>query len=258
MNDDVLVFSNELLPSSEATVTLDILSQENVLRDTETRGETRGLPQRMILEGQITLNPHGHIFFIPPLESTVAKPLLIPDRKKWDLYLVYLPFTLHEAPGKAYYEKLTFGIDLVTPGAIAYDLFPDGIITEVEETKTYTLSPQITFKEVGVSLGQISRQIQFKGLRPTITAFGKNQNEFYWIHRGFKEQKMIIPGTKHAAVILQVPHGTTLVDGRVYCDVVIVKKMVGGFRQKDGKVSDYPIHWELQDASLLFTAVRRK
>jgi nucleoside phosphorylase len=254
MNDDnILIFSNEALPPSKTMVTLSILSEENVLRGTDTRGG-HDLPQRMVLEGQITLDPRGRIFFIPPLDSSVSESLLEPDRKKWDLYLVYLPFTLHVPPGKAFYEELTFFIDLVTPDAIAHDLFPDGIISEVEETKIYTLSPQVTFKEVGISLGQVSRQIQFKGLHPTITAFGKNEHKFYWIHQGFKEQKAVIPESKHAAIILQVPRGKPFVEGNIYYNVNIVKKMVGGFRQKDGKVNSYPIRWDLHEAPVLFKA----
>ncbi|MHB8598582.1 MAG: 5'-methylthioadenosine/S-adenosylhomocysteine nucleosidase family protein [Ktedonobacteraceae bacterium] len=250
-DDDMLVFTNEPLIPSKTTVTLSILSEENVISGSNTRRGT-DLPQRMLLEGQITLDPGGRIFFIPLLESTSSEPLLVPDRSKWDLYLVYLPFTLHPAPGKAYYEEITFFIDLATTGARAYDLFPAGIISEVEETKTYTLSPQCTFKELGISMGRISRQIQFKGLHPIISAFGKDEHTFYWIHQGFKEQKAVFPETKHAAVILQVPRGTHLVEGNIYYNVKIVKKMVGGFRQKDGKVDTFPIHWDLQDAPPLF------
>ncbi len=250
-DDDMLVFTNEPLTPSKSTVTLSILSEENVLKGSDAR-QGYDLPQRTVLEGQITLDPRGRIFFIPPLESALSEPLLVPDQSKWDLYLVYLPFTLHPAPGKAYYEELTFFIDLTTPEAKAYDLFPAGIISEVEETKTYTLSPQITFKEVGINPGQVSRQFQFKGLHPTISAFGKDEHKFYWIHQGFKEQRAVIPESKHAAVILQVPRGTHLVEGNIYYSVKIVKKMVGGFRPKDGKVNAFPFRWDLQDAPHLF------
>jgi nucleoside phosphorylase len=250
-DDDMLVFTNEPLTPSKSTVTLSILSEENVLKGSDAR-QGYDLPQRTVLEGQITLDPRGRIFFIPLLESALSEPWLVPDRSKWDLYLIYLPFTLHTAPGKAYYEELTFFIDLATPDAIAYDLFPANVTSEIEETKTYTLSPQFTFREVGISMRQISKQIQFKGLHPTISAFGKGEHKFYWIHQGFKEQKAVIPESKHAAVILQVPRGTRLVEGNIYYSVKIVKKMVGGFRPKNGKVNAFPIRWDLQDASPLF------
>ncbi|HVB23470.1 MAG TPA: hypothetical protein VNG51_16145 [Ktedonobacteraceae bacterium] len=250
-DDDMLVFTNEPLTPSKTTVTLSILSEENVLRGGNAR-QGIDLPQRMLLEGQITLNPAGRIFFIPPFGSTSSEPLLVPDRRKWDLYLVYLPFTLHPAPGNAYYEEITFFIDMATPEVRAYDLFPASIFSEVEETKTYTLSPQCTFKELGISMGQVGRQIQFKGLHPIISAFGKDEHRFYWIHQGFKEQKAVFPETKHAAVILQVPRGKRIVEGNIYYNVKIIKKMVGGFRQNDGKVDAFPIHWDVRSAPPLF------
>ncbi len=252
MNDDILIFTNEPLPPSKTTITQAILSKENVLQGSETRGLDTDLPQRTILEGRVTFDPRGRIFFIPPQESTVDEPLLAPDREKWDLYLVNCPFTLHMAPGNAYYEELTFFVELTTPGAVAYAMFPDSITAEVEETKTYTFSPQITFKDVGISVGQVGKQFQFKGLRPTITSFGTGESKFYWVHRGFKEQKVVIPETKQALIVLQVPRGVSLIEGKIYYRTVIVKKMVGGFRKKDGYVDDCPIRWELQGAPPLF------
>ena len=48
MSDEILL-SNAPLPEDETSVTLDIVSYENQLR--------QGLPQRQLLEGKITLNP---------------------------------------------------------------------------------------------------------------------------------------------------------------------------------------------------------
>jgi hypothetical protein len=62
----------------------------------------------------------------------------------------------------------------------------------------------------------------------------------------------VIPESKHAAVILQVPRGKSFVEGKVYYSIKIVKKMVGGFKQKDGTVNAYAIRWDLHDALPLF------
>lgn len=248
-NEELLIFNNGPLPASRSTVTLSILSEEN--DQDEQRGATKGLisPQDSLTEGLVTFNPRGdYIFFIPPLESTVSEPLLLPDTSKWDLYLVSLPFTLHPAPANRYYEKLKFSFKLSTPGAVAFDLFPDTITAEVEETKTYALSTQIKFKEVGVSLGQIGRKLQFKGLRPTVTAFGKGESSFYWIYQGYKEQRAVTPETKQALMVLQVPRGTSVVEGVISCEAVIVKQIFGEWKKKDGFAQDYPISWELRNA----------
>jgi nucleoside phosphorylase len=250
-NEEALVFINQPLQPTKTAVTLSILSGENILKDPENA--TRGgpdLPQKTVFEGRVTFNPRGdRIFFIPPLAS---EPLFAPDRGKWDLYLVSLPFTLHTPPDNRFYEEVTFFVELATPDAQAFDLFPHSIMSEVEETKTYTLSPQIKFREVEASLGQIGKQLQFKGLRPTITAFGEGESTFYWVHQGFKEQKAVTPETKHALIVLQVPRGTPLVEGKIYYKTVIAKKMLGEWRKKDGFVNDYPIRWELQDAPPFF------
>ncbi|HET8851627.1 MAG TPA: hypothetical protein VFN02_03810 [Ktedonobacteraceae bacterium] len=242
-----MVFTNQLLQPSKAAVTLSILSGENILKGPEN--VTRGgpdFPQKTVFEGRVTFNPRGdRIFFIP---APAREPLLAPNRKKWDLYLVSLPFTLHTPPDNRYYEEVTFFVELATPDAQAFDLFPHSIMTEVEETKTYTLSPQIKFREIEASLGQVGRQLQFKGLRPTITAFGVGESKFYWVHQGFKEQQAVIPETKHALIVLQVPRRTSFVEGKIYYKTVIAKKMLGEWRKKDGIVNDYPIRWELHDA----------
>jgi nucleoside phosphorylase len=252
-HDNELVFSNEPISVSKTTVTLSVLSGENVLKGSEEATRGSDLLMKTVLEGNITFNPRGdRIFFIPPVESTVSEPSLMPDRKKWDMYLISLPFTLHSTPGNSYYEQVTFFVELATPDAIAFNLFPESISSEVEETKTYIFSPQIKFKEVEVNLGQIGRQLQFKGLRPTITAFGEGESKFYWVHQGFKEQKAVIPETKHALIVLQIPRGTLFVEGKIYYQTVIVKKMLGEWRKKDGFVKDYPIRWELQDVPSFF------
>lgn len=250
--EGILVFTDEPLATSQQTVTLSILSQENALKgpDGTTRGS--GSPPRTIYEGNITFNPRGdRIAFIPPAVGADPDPLIGPDRKRWDLYLVSQPFTLHAAPDNRYYEQVKFSIELLTPGAVAFDLFPDGITTEVETTKTYTLSPQIRFKEIEASLGQIGKQLQFRGLRPTITAFGGGEHKFYWIHQGYREQKAVAPGTKQALMVLQVPRGTRYIEGKISAGVVIMKKMLE-WRRKDGFVPEYAFRWELQDTTPFF------
>jgi len=244
MNDSLLIFSNEPLQSSQETVTLPILSEEHVLG-------VENLPQRAVLEGHITLNPHGRIFFLSPLERSCEELLLTPDRSQWDLYLVYLPFTLHPAPGPTYYEELTFFIELANEQASAYDLFPAGIVRDVQETRTYTLSSHMTFQEVDSDADQVNK-LQFEGLHPTISAFGRDEHQFYWIHQGFQERKAVIPETKHAAVILKVPIGTPFVDAQISYQVRLIKKRAGSLRPKQGNVKSVSGHWALRDAPPLF------
>src|SRR2546421_12183560 len=81
--DDSLVLSNEPLPETEATITLDIQGEEE---DT-TREST--LIQRKGLGGKLTFNPDRCLIFsIPPSLRSVSPLMITPDRTQWDLYLI--------------------------------------------------------------------------------------------------------------------------------------------------------------------------
>ena len=245
-NEEELFLSSQPLPESDASVTLDIFSGEDTRRGFE-------LPQKRMLEGRVTFNPQSClIFFIPPTASTASQPLITPDRAKWDLYLVIIPFTLHRAPGNRYYQEVTFFVELTNSEATAFDLFPSNTTTKIEETKTYALSPQIKIQEMEASLGQVSKQFRFSTLRPTITAFGRGESRFYWVYEGFEEQREVIPETKQALIVLQVPHGTTFVDGTISYEVVTAIKLFGAWQSRNGTTDPHQIRWELRDASPLF------
>jgi hypothetical protein len=172
-DEETLVFSNEPITPSESTMTLSILRRENVLTGSE---DSTAPTQKTIVEGRITFNPCGdRIFFIPPTESVQSELSLVPDRKKWDFYLVSLPFTLHELSGNRYYERLKFIVKLTTADAIAFVLFPRKVDNEVEATKTYCLSPTIQFQEFKGTKGQRGKRFRFEGLRPLITSFGEKE-----------------------------------------------------------------------------------
>src|SRR5437764_8881179 len=113
--DDTLVLNNEPLPETEATVTLDIQGEE------EDSTEESTLIQRKGLGGKLTFNPERCLIFsIPPSVRSVSPPMIMPDRTQWDLYLIIIPFTLHEAPSGQFYEKMTFLIEMVDQKATAF------------------------------------------------------------------------------------------------------------------------------------------
>jgi nucleoside phosphorylase len=243
-NADELFLSNDPLSESEESVTLDMFSQEH------TRG---GLAQKYLLEGKITVNPRRCLlFFIPPVASTAEQPILTPDRTKWDLYLVIIPFTLHETPAHAYYQEVTFLVELADPEATAFDLFPRNITTEGAEGQSYVLSPDIKIHESQTGLGQPGKHIRFASLHPTISAFGEGQSRFYWKYQGFGKQKAVTPETKQALVVLQVPRGTPFVDGTISYEVVLAQRLYGAWRWEDCSTEPYTLHWELREALPLF------
>jgi nucleoside phosphorylase len=236
-----------------------VLSAEVLLETTETltleiESVTRGIERKTGLEGKITFNPQRClIYFIPPISNYSAMPYFSPDRNRWDLYLIIIPYTLHQASKDQYYEEMTFFVEMANPKVTAFDLFPKTIATKVEETKVYTLSPQFKFCEVQAGLGGIGRQLRFDVLRPGVAAFGEGESTFYWVHKSFKEQK-IIPETKHAMVVLQVPHNMPSVKATISYEVISVRKLLGVWKTSHGETEPYTFRWQLQGSPSFFLA----
>jgi len=239
----VLILSNAPLPETETTISLDILSTE----EDATRG-TR-LIRKKELEGKITFNPDRCLIFsLPPSTGSSPSQVFMPDRSQWDLYLIIIPFTLHKPASDRYYEEMTFFVEMANLKATAFDLFPRNITTSVEETRTYTLSPQFTIGPIGASIGQIGRQIRFTSLHPTITAFGEGESTFYWVYEKSQEQNGVIPETKHSLVVLQVPSRTTSIAATISCETVIAREVLGVWRYRDAATDVCPVQWDLSKA----------
>jgi nucleoside phosphorylase len=244
MNNEISL-SNVPLPEDENSVTLDVVSNANQLR--------QGLPQKQMLEGKITLNPDRCLIsYIPPAETLLEAATLTVDRTRYDLYLVDIPFTLYQAPGGKYYTEMTLWIELSDPQHTAFDLCPKNVSTKIEVTKTYVISPQIKFQEAEINLGQAGSQLRFEVLRPTITASGEGQHIFSWTYKGFENQREIVPETKHALFIAQVPHGTASLQGKISYELVIAKKIVREWVLRDCEVEPYAFTWKLDQSQLFY------
>jgi len=239
---DILVLDNEPLREEESALALNITGEDSGLRG------GADLPQIQELEGKITYNPHAHAPFFLPAPRRTGSPVITPDRTRWDLYLIIMPFTLHPAPGESYYEKLTFLVKITDPGVVAFNLFPQQVTTEAEATKSYTISPHFTIAAVDIGLGQVSKEIRFTTLHPTIRAFGEGEPKFYWIYRGGPEHKGVIPETKHVLMVLQVPRGMAALEATISYKVDIAKKIWGVWRSRKGTTDEQLIRWNLKEA----------
>ncbi len=245
-HNNELFFSNEPLPESDTTITLDIVSEEPAMRGIE-------LARKKILEGKITLNPQSnHIYALPSMPGIAGQPLQTSNRTKWDFYLVTIPFTLHEAPGKNYYHEVTFFINLSTPNSTAFDIFPKSITLPIEKATTYTVASDMKIREVQDTAKLVNGLLRFDTLHPLIIAFGEGENNFYWTYRASRRQKGVLPETKHVLVLLRVPHGTKVVEGTISYEIVIAKHFLGEWYDTDSEVDPYPIHWELENAEPTF------
>jgi nucleoside phosphorylase len=237
-----LFFGNELLPDLPETLTFLLTSgDERVGKGAEERG-----PREFM--GKVTLDPaSARIYALPP---STHETLRIEERAGdlWDFYVVYIPFNLHPAPDGRKYKKVTFSVELDDARITAFDLFPKDITTPVDETRSFTLSPQLKFGEVEASLGQFGRTLHFNMLYPSITAIGEGEHKFYWLYSSDTMQGEVRPGCKHALVVLRLPHGLSTVEGKIRSEVVTARKLGAGWRYVDGKAPSLPVTWKLDTA----------
>ncbi|GLV54418.1 hypothetical protein KDH_12650 [Dictyobacter sp. S3.2.2.5] len=239
------VFNTTPFPEDEKNVTLEIISYEENVR--------KGLPQKKQLEGKITLNPDRcHVLYIPPEEETAEKAVPVVDRTRYDLYLVIIPFNLHEAIGNKHYVEVTFWVEMNDPQHTAFDLCPKNISSKVEVTKTYTISPQIKFQEIEASLGQVNKQLHFEVLRPIITATGEGEHRFYWTYRGYEGNNRVVAEAKQALCIIQVPRGTSTLEGIISCEVVMAQRIGIEWLTKDCQVAPYSFRWQLDQSKRFY------
>ncbi|MEO6889176.1 MAG: hypothetical protein ABI456_07985 [Ktedonobacteraceae bacterium] len=238
-----LILYDDPLPETDATITLDILSDV----ETENWRGTK-LPQRKEREGKITFNPDSWLIFSLPPSDAATSQVMVPDRTQWDLYLVDLSFTLHKPRDGRSYEEMTFFVQMAEHGATAFNLFPKDITTDRATESAYTVSPQCTISPVKAQRDSTTCEIHFTSLRPTISAFGEGESAFYWIYEAVQEQKGIEIGTQHALAILQVPRGISSIAATISYEVIMTRKIVGMWQYNDAKTDHRTILLDLSKA----------
>lgn len=170
------------------------------------------------------------IAYLPPRESSFHQMGIVPDRAKWDLFLIYIPFTLYPLPNQYSYKNVKFFIKLHNLDATAFDLFPRNITSKQDIHKKYILSPEFKFKNFEGKVGELSYIFNYQILQPVISAFGLGENLFYWEFES-NDTEPLLPGTKHVFVVLQVPSGTKFIDGTLHFEILGKGELLGGLIQ---------------------------
>jgi nucleoside phosphorylase len=246
-HENEVFLSKEPLPEVDASISLEIVSAENVMRGPE-------LAQKKILEGKITLNPQSVRISPIAYNAGATAPSNQALETRWKFYLVIMPFTLHRAPGTNRYQSVTLFINLNTPNVTAFDLFPKNITTQISTTTFYTITPDMRIREVQANSGQTGQPlIHFETLYPQITSFGEGENRFYWTYDSYGQQKEVPPETKYVLALLRVAQGTEVVEGTISYEVVIAKNLLGMWRTTNSEVAPYPIRWELAKSPPTFS-----
>jgi hypothetical protein len=131
-------------------------------------------------------------------DANLDIPKLISD--KYDVYLVQLAMTWRELPREDLSE---LGFSVTAPiNTIALALIPLRYGIKVEEKTETHLSPGVEVSGVKIDLGEVfGRDISFNYLKPTIQAFGLQENRFSWTLR----DQAVQPGAERFICAIGVP-----------------------------------------------------
>src|SRR6266566_1462080 len=235
--EETLIYTADPLPVTATTVTLKIFSEEHQLK-----AGTSTL--KRLQEGLISFDWESfHLAFIPLAEPSEHHAFILPDRTLWDLYLLIMPFTVHPPSGEKYYQDVRFYIDVSLSSAKAFDFLPHTMFTVEEISKHYFFPPNI--------------EVQFPDVRPVVISSGKGESLFYWTFQPSPSQSALVPGTKHALAILQLPTGTPFLQGTIYYEATIVKPRYDSTITKGTKTDQVPFSRQLIRPSVSKNAQRR-
>ncbi|MGI8413713.1 MAG: hypothetical protein ACR2QA_14745 [Solirubrobacteraceae bacterium] len=86
---------------------------------------------------------------------------------------------------------------------IAYDLFPFRVTDDVRRNVRVALAPSLKFSElVEVTPGEVSVELEYDQIIPTIEALGAREADFSWRMRPSRGQQLAATSVFHAAVRL--------------------------------------------------------
>ena len=161
-----------------------------------------GSEPRHLIEGRVTV---GRVQSGILAQASSADPL-VPDPARWDLWAVWIPFTLHPLEGDRLLARLRLAVSLADTDSTAYDLFPSNVTGAVQTTVSFSLSPSLKIASgPEMSIGGFSRSRTTVTLVPEIDAFGVGERDFSWVHSPPADTDGVPVGTKHAIAVVQAP-----------------------------------------------------
>jgi len=166
------------------------------------------------------------------------------DPEHWSLHLIEVPFTLEKAPGEKAYKQVVFRVALTDPTATAYDLFPPSVTEERKTTLKFGLDPKLKFQWADIGT-QLTYETEFEVLVPRITLYDVGRSEFRWEYEGTYSAP-VLPGTRYALIILEVPKELAEVRGEVSFEATVLTGRFDLLREVTTYTSKLPVVWSFQ------------
>ena len=220
------------LPVDAKIPDADILYRAYLVPDPpqlQSLGLTAGLAEKVtyrILDGGETpVNVGRPIAYdlLPLYEESGVKPspLISQKLKDFEFRLVKCAcaFRSHDGtPHPFVWGQLKITLSSLAGGdaPIAFDVTPDEVTTQAEVSREVGLSPSLEFKDLKLGAGQVyMKAVKFTELRPTLTAFGKQDSVTGWEYAATPSMPDV-RGNREGFVLVMSPRGA---DYRVAVDV---------------------------------------
>ncbi|MFF4398929.1 hypothetical protein [Streptomyces sp. NPDC001480] len=214
MSSLIPILEEEPLPAHEVLAELALMSEN----------DTRGTGGDDIV-GQISLGYPQ----VAPLALPDDASQGLPDPSAWDVVWVRWPYTVHEPAEGFLHTRVKVSFTLGDNQSRAMGLSPKDVTAEETVSRTYGLTPMLTFGVVELGADLFTHQVSFSRLTPLITAFGEGESTFFWVYRSAAGQP-VRPGTKHSIAVLQIPVGRGHLDVTVGAEVELRRRWLGRWR----------------------------
>ena len=164
-----------------------------------------------------------------------------------DFYLIRLWCSFRPFESEIQFERAHFKIALSSPDGdgnspIAHDMYPAEVLYKVERDVQVSLSPEVTFTELGGKLGSLNYGFSYTELQPSIVAAGQGEATPSWAFSRTKGYDL--HGGKAVHLVVAAPAGTP--HGDAALDIVAYVRKPGrlplpmGLFEKRGDVPAGP------------------
>jgi hypothetical protein len=126
-----------------------------------------------------------------------------------DFYLVRLWCSFRPPDTKLYFQRASFKVALAPAGhdgLIAHDMHPKQVLHKIQREISVTLSPELTFMDVGAKLGSFDYGFTYPALQPSLVASGQGESTPSWVFSTVKGLRL--EGGKAVHVVVAAPAGT--------------------------------------------------
>jgi hypothetical protein len=162
-----------------------------------------------------------------------------------EFYVLRLWCSFHDLGTNLRFDKAHFSVSLSSADGpvVARDLHPSQVVNSVKRDVNVTLSPEVTFQEIGAKLGSFSYGFSYTELQPVIVAAGHGESAPRWTFSSSKA--LSLQGGKAMHLLIAAPSGTSRADAELDLLAYVTKPgaipLPMGMFAREGEVPAEPL-----------------